>query len=50
MMHHMVKHTMSKDDQITEQLNQQELDRIMGGMPPAAAPAPGSAAPPPPAK
>jgi hypothetical protein len=51
MVHHMVKHTMSKDDQMTELLNQQELARIMGGgAPPPAAPGPGSAAPPPPPK
>jgi hypothetical protein len=43
--HHMAKHMMSKDDQMTEQLNQQELARIAGGAPPSA---PGGAAPPPP--
>jgi translation initiation factor IF-2 len=50
MMHHMVKHRMNQGDMMTEQLNQQELARIMGGMPPAPAPGPASAAPPPPAK
>src|SRR5258708_7632018 len=53
MMHHTVKHMMSKDDKMTEQLNQQELARIMGGgmRPPAApGPAPGGMAPPPPPK
>jgi len=53
-MHHVVHH-MNSGDQMTEQLNQQELSRISGGNttpPPApsAAPAPGSMAPPPPAK
>src|ERR1700690_2518611 len=51
MMHHMVKHRMNQGDQMTEQLNQQELARIMGGgTPPPAAPGPGGAAPPPPSK
>lgn len=49
MMHHVAHHMMSKDDQMTEQLNQQELARITGGSMPAA-PAPMPAAPPPPAK
>jgi pyruvate dehydrogenase E2 component (dihydrolipoyllysine-residue acetyltransferase) len=49
-MHHMAHHMTSPGDQMTEQLNQQELARITGGgTPPAPAPAPG-AAPPPPAK
>jgi hypothetical protein len=52
------KHTMSQGDQMTDQLNQQELARIQGGStptPPAAPmpgqqmPSPGIAAPPPPA-
>jgi hypothetical protein len=52
-MRHMVmhRHWMSGDDQMTEQLNKEELARIQGGAPPpmpAPAPAPGSAAPPPP--
>ena len=46
MMHHVAHHMMSKDDQMTEQLNQQELSRIMAGSMPAA-PAPMPAAPPP---
>jgi translation initiation factor IF-2 len=55
-MHH-VAHHMSQGDQMTEQLNQQELARITGGGPapggPAPggpAPAPGGTAPPPPQK
>ncbi len=40
MKHH---HMMSKDDRMTEQLNAQELARIMGG----SAPPPGGMAPPP---
>jgi hypothetical protein len=43
-MHHMAHHMMGKDDQMTEQLNQQELARITGGATP---PAPAPAAPPP---
>jgi len=39
----MKHHVMSKDDRMTEQLNAQELARIMGG----SAPPPGGMAPPP---
>ncbi len=67
-MHHMAMHhhRMSAGDQMTEQLNQQELQRIMGGGAPAPAPmtpggnnptsgsagpfAPAGSAPPPPAQ
>jgi hypothetical protein len=53
MMHH---HPMGSGDRMTEDLNKQELTRIMSGntsAPPAPAsgsPAPGASAPPPPAK
>lgn len=66
MMHHAMHHrAMSQGDQMTEQLNAQELQRIMGGAPAPAAPgyggnnptsgaagpfAPAGAAPPPPAQ
>lgn len=55
-MHHMAmhKHMMTAGDQMTDQLNQQELARIQGGntsampAPGGMAPAPGMGAPPPP--
>ena len=40
MRHHHMMHRMSSGDQMTDQLNQQELQRIMGGGAPGPAPMP----------
>jgi hypothetical protein len=51
-MRHHARGYRGEGDQTTEQLNQQELQRIMGGggMPATPTPAPGMSAPPPPPK
>ena len=50
MMHHAMHHRMGSGDMMTEDLNKQELARIMSGNTSAPPPSPGMSAPPPPAK